>query len=152
MALLNTFDSKTTEAVLNRLEKLNHTATPQWGKMTVAQMLAHLNVTYDLAYDKVHSPANFFTKILLKLLVKPLVTNDKPYKKNSHTAPIFIIINERDFEKEKSIFIDNIKKTEADGIAFFEGKVSSSFGPMTAKEWSTQFYKHIDHHFTQFGV
>jgi hypothetical protein len=41
------------------------------GKMTVAQMLAHLNVTYDLAYDKIQSPTNFFTKILLKLLVIP---------------------------------------------------------------------------------
>jgi hypothetical protein len=125
---------------------------PQWGKMNVAQMLAHLNVTYDLAYDRVQSPANFFVKLMLKLFVKPLVTNDKPYKKNSHTAPVFIITNECDFEKEKSIFIDNVKKTEADGVAFFEGKVSSSFGPMTDKEWSTQFYKHIDHHFTQFGV
>ena len=152
MTLLNTFDPKTTEAVFARLEKLNYMSKPQWGKMNVAQMLAHLNVTYDLAYDRVQSPANFFTKILLKLLVKPLVTNDKPYKKNSHTAPVFIITNERDFEKEKSTFIDNVKKTEANGVAFFEGKISSSFGPMTAKEWSTQFYKHIDHHFTQFGV
>ncbi len=152
MTLLNTFDPKTTETVFARLEKLNYMSKPQWGKMNVAQMLAHLNVTYDLAYDRVQSPANFFTKILLKLLVKPLVTNDKPYKKNSHTAPVFIITNERDFEKEKSTFIDNVKKTEANGVAFFEGKISSSFGPMTAKEWSTQFYKHIDHHFTQFGV
>ena len=152
MTLLNTFDPKTTEAVFARLEKLNYMSKPQWGKMNVAQMLAHLNVTYDLAYDRVQSPANFFVKLMLKLLVKPLVTNDKPYKKNSHTAPVFIITNERDFEKEKSTFIDNVKKTEANGVAFFEGKISSSFGPMTAKEWSTQFYKHIDHHFTQFGV
>jgi len=152
MSVLNTFDPKTTEETFKRLEKLNYMSKPQWGKMNVAQMLAHLNVTYDLAYDKIQSPANFFTRILLKLLVKPLVTNDKPYKKNSHTAPVFIITNERDFEKEKSIFIDNVKKTEANGIAFFDGKVSSSFGAMTAKEWSNQFYKHIDHHFTQFGV
>ncbi len=152
MTLLNTFDPKTSEETFKRLENLNYTSKSQWGKMNVAQMLAHLNVTYDLAYDKIQSPANFFTKILLKVLVKPIVVSDKPYKKNSHTAPVFIITNERDFEKEKSIFIDNVKKTEADGVAFFEGKISSSFGPMTAKEWSTQFYKHIDHHFTQFGV
>ena len=121
MAILNTFDPKTTEEIFKRLEKLNYMSKPQWGKMNVAQMLAHLNVTYDLAYNRVQSP-------------------------------VFIISNERDFEKEKSIFIDNVKKTEADGVAFFEGRISSSFGPMTAKEWSTQFYKHIDHHFTQFGV
>ena len=152
MALLNTFDPKTTEKTFERLEKLNYMSKPQWGKMSVAQMLAHLNVTYDLAYDKIQSPANFFTKFILKVFVKPIVTNDKPYKKSSQTAPVFIITNERDFEKEKSIFIDYVKQTESKGTAFFEGKVSSSFGPMTAKEWSTQFYKHIDHHFTQFGV
>ena len=43
-----------------------------------------------------------FKKFILKLLVKPLVVNEKPYKKNSHTAPEFIIADERDFEKEKS--------------------------------------------------
>ena len=152
MALLNTFDAKTTEETFKRLEKLNYMSKPQWGKMNVAQMLAHLNVTYDLAYDKIQSPTNFFTRILLKLLVKPLVTNDKPYKKNSHTAPVFIITNERDFEKEKSIFIDNVKETEAKGVAYFEGKENSSFGVLTSKEWSNLFYKHINHHFTQFGV
>ena len=152
MALPSVFDPKTTEETFNRLEKISYVSKPHWGKMNSAQMLAHLNVAYDLAYDKIQSPTNFFTKILLKLLVKPIVTNEKPYKKNSHTAPIFIITNEHDFEKEKSIFIDNVKKTEANGVPFFDGKISSSFGKMTAREWSNQFYKHIDHHFRQFGV
>ena len=137
MALLNTFDSKTTEVTVSRLEKLNHTTAPQWGKMNSAQMLAHLNVTYDLAYDKIQPTGNFFTKFLVKILVKPIVVSEKPYKKNSHTAPIFI---------------NNIKETEVKGAAYFEGKLSSSFGPMTSKEWSNQFYKHIDHHFDRFGV
>ena len=124
MNILNIFDPKTTEATLNRLEKLNHTSIPEWGKMNVAQMLAHLNVSYDLAYDKIQSPANFFTKFLLKILVKPIVVSGKPYKKNSHTAPVFIITNERVFEREKAILIENIIDTEAKGIAYFEGKVS----------------------------
>ena len=152
MALLNTFDPKTTEAVFARLEKLSYTSKPQWGKMNAAQMLAHLNVTYDLTYGKTVRHHSFFAKLMMKLFVKGIVTSDKPYPKNSRTGPDFIISNERDFEKEKSILINNIKDTEQKGIAFFDGKVSSSFGPMTAKEWSTQFYKHIDHHFSQFGV
>lgn len=152
MTILNTFDPKTTEETLNRLEKINHTAAPQWGKMNAAQMLAHLNVTYELANDRIQPTGSFIIKLLVKLLVKPIVTSDKPYKKNSGTAPIFIITDERVFEKEKTILINNIKDTEQKGIAFFDGKISSSFGKMTAKEWSTQFYKHIDHHFNQFGV
>ncbi len=152
MALLNTFDPKTTEETFKRLEKLSYVTKPLWGKMNAAQMLAHLNISYDLAYDRIQSPASFFGKLMLKLFVKPIVTNEKPYSKNSRTAPVFIVADERDFEKEKSIFINNIKDTESKGAAFFDGKVSSSFGAMTAKEWSNQFYKHIDHHFTQFGV
>jgi hypothetical protein len=152
MALLNTFDPKTTEKTFERLEKLNYMSKPQWGKMSVAQMLAHLNVTYDFAYGRKNSNLNFFAKFMVKLFVKNIVVGEKSYTKNSRTAPEFIIANERDFEKEKSIFIDNVKKTEADGVAFFEGKENSSFGILTSKEWSNLFYKHIDHHFTQFGV
>jgi hypothetical protein len=152
MTILNTFDPKTTEKTFERLEKLNYMSKPQWGKMNVAQMLAHLNVTYDLTYGKTKSAPSFFAKLMLKLFVKGIVTNDKPYQKNSRTGPDFIIANERDFEKEKSIFIDYVKQTEANGAAYFEGRENPSFGKMTAKEWSNQFYKHIDHHFTQFGV
>ena len=43
MTILNTFDPKTTEKTFERLEKLNYMSKPQWGKMNVAQMLAHLN-------------------------------------------------------------------------------------------------------------
>lgn len=152
MALPSVFDSKTTEETFKRLEKITYVTKPQWGKMNAAQMLAHLNVAYDLAYDKIQVKNSGFKKFILKLLVKPMVVGEKGYKKNSQTAPEFIIADERDFEKEKSKFIDNVKQTEAHGAKYFEGKESSSFGVMTAKEWSNQFYKHIDHHFSQFGV
>jgi Protein of unknown function (DUF1569) len=152
MTLLNTFDPKTTEETFKRLEKLNYISKPQWGKMNVAQMLAHLNVTYDLTYGKTVRHYSFFSKLMMKMFVKGIVTSDKSYPKNSRTGPDFIISNERDFEKEKSIFIDYVKQTEAKGVAYFEGKENPAFGVLTAKEWSAQFYKHIDHHFAQFGV
>ncbi len=152
MALLNTFDSKTTEATLNRLDKLSHTTAPQWGKMNSAQMLAHLNVAYDLAYGKRASNANFFTKMMLKLFVKGIVLSEKPYSKNSPTGPDFLIADERDYEKERTLFVANVKETESKGSSYFEGKENTAFGKLTSAQWSIQFYKHLDHHFTQFGV
>lgn len=153
MALLNTFDSKTTEETFKRLEKLTYMSKPQWGKMNAAQMLAHLNVAYDLAYGrKAPKTTNFFAKLMLKLFVKGIVVGEKPYSKNSPTGPDFLIANERDFETEKSLFITNVKDTEAKGASYFEGKESAAFGKLTANQWSIQFYKHIDHHFTQFGI
>lgn len=152
MTLPSVFDPKTTEETFKRLEKITYVSKPQWGKMNSAQMLAHLNVAYDLAYGRIAYKSSFLKRLILKLLVKPFVVGEKPYKKNSHTAPELIISNERDFEIEKSKFIDNVKQTETHGAKYFEGKQSTSFGSMTAEEWSNQFYKHINHHFHQFGV
>lgn len=152
MALPSVFDPKTTEETFKRLEKISYVSKPLWGKMNVAQMLAHLNVAYDLAYGKVTSKHSFIEKLLLKLFVKPIIVGEKPYAHNSRTAPVFIISDEKDFEIEKAKFIDNVKQTEAKGESFFDGRENSSFGIMKSHEWSNQFYKHIDHHFRQFGV
>ncbi len=152
MALPNTFLPSTTQETFNRLEKISYVSKPLWGKMNSAQMLAHLNVAYDLAYGKIKTNPSFLIKLLLKFFVKRYVVGEKPYKKNTQTSPEFIISEEKDFETEKSKFIDNVKLTEAKGETYFEGKESASFGKLTAKEWSAQFYKHIDHHFKQFGA
>lgn len=153
MNLLNTFDPLTTTKTLERLEKLSHGSKPQWGKMNAAQMMAHLSVPYDLAYGKQEQKPSFFSKLMLKLFVKDLVVGEsKPYPKNSRTSPDFIIADERDFEKEKARLIANIKETEAKGASYFEGRESGAFGKLSARQWSVQFYKHLDHHFTQFGI
>jgi hypothetical protein len=152
MALPSVFNPSTTQKHLERLEKLSQSSAAQWGKMNSAQMLAHLNVTYDLAYEKTITHPNFFTKLMLKLFVKGIVTSEKSYPKNSRTAPEFIIADARDFEKEKAILINNIKDTEAKGVAFFEGRKSQAFGVLTSQEWSNQLYKHIEHHFEQFAI
>lgn len=81
IALPSVFDPTTTEETFKRLEKISYVSKPQWGKMNSAQMLAHLNVAYDLAYNKIPFTTSALKKILLKLLVKPLVTSEKPYKK-----------------------------------------------------------------------
>lgn len=153
MALLNTFDSSTTTAVLARLEKLNSESTPEWGKMNAGQMLAHLNVAYDMVYNPENfKRPNWLLRKVISLMAKKQVVSDKPYPKNGSTAPDFLIKDEKDFNAEKAKLIENIKTTEAKGTTYFEGKESFSFGVLTIQEWSNLFYKHMDHHFTQFGV
>lgn len=153
MNLLNTFDPITTTRTLERLENLSHTTKPLWGKMNAGQMMAHLSIPYDFAYGKKEQKPSFFGKLMLNLFVKDLVVGEnKPYPKNSRTSPDFIVAGERDFQTEKARLIANIKETEAKGLSFFEGKDSGAFGKLTARQWSVQFYKHLDHHFTQFGI
>ncbi len=91
-------------------------------------------------------------KLILRLLVKPTVVNEKPYKKLSRTAPAFQIQGARDFEAEKARLIDFMQRTQKLGGAYFDNRESHSFGSLKTQEWNNMFYKHLDHHLTQFGV
>jgi hypothetical protein len=148
----NIFDPKETELVIDRINKLSPTTRPVWGKMSADQMLAHCNVTYEMAFEDKHKKPHGFTKFILKLFVKSTVVGDKPYKKNSKTAPQFLITNARNFVEEKARLTDYLKKAQSLGEDYFDGKESHSFGKLTKQEWNNMFYKHLDHHLTQFGV
>jgi hypothetical protein len=148
----NVFKKEDSLEIINRINKLTPSTQALWGKMNVGQMLAHCNVTYEFIYTDKHPKPNPFMKLILKLLVKKLVVSDKTYKKNSQTAPAFIITSEKEFESEKSRLIDYIAKTQELGESHFDGKESHSFGVLNKKEWNNMFYKHLDHHLSQFGV
>ncbi|MCK0145045.1 DUF1569 domain-containing protein [Arenibacter sp. F26102] len=148
----NIFNKKVVDKVIGRINKLNSKSNGLWGKMTVAQMLAHCNVPYEMVYTDKHPKPNGIMKFMLKLFVKQPVVNDKPYKKNSRTAPAFLITDERDFEIEKKRLIDHLTKTQELGEDYFHNKESHSFGPLTKTEWNNLFYKHLNHHLEQFGV
>ena len=148
----NIFLNTEVEEVIARIEKLTPQTSALWGKMNVAQMLAHCNVTYELIYENKHPKPGVFKTFILKAFVKGIVVNEKPYKKGSPTAPEFVIVNQKDFEVEKARLISFLKQTLANGEVYFEGKESHSFGKLTGKEWNNMFYKHLDHHLAQFGV
>jgi hypothetical protein len=148
----NIFQQSVVDEVIYRINNLKPDTKPLWGKMDVAKMLAHCNVTYEFIYDSIHPVPNGFVKLLLKLFVKKGVVNEVPYKKNLKTAPEFIISNERNFEKEKERLINYIKRTADLGESHFDGKESRSFGKLNITEWNNMFYKHLDHHLSQFGV
>lgn len=148
----NIFKKEISEEVIGRINGLAPETQPNWGKMSVDQMLAHCNVTYEFVYEDKHKKPNGFMKFLLKAFVKNTVVSEKPYKKNSQTAPEFKISNKRDYQAEKERLISFIDKTQQLGENHFDGKESHSFGKLSKAEWNNMFYKHLDHHLNQFGV
>jgi hypothetical protein len=146
------FDLNDSNELLNRINLLTPETKGLWGKMSVAQMLAHCNVTYEMAYENIHPAPNSFVKLMLKLFVKKNVVGEIPYKKSIQTAPAFIIKEDKDFAKEKERLVNYIKKTYELGASHFEGRQSLSFGVLNKTEWNNMFYKHLDHHLSQFGV
>jgi Protein of unknown function (DUF1569) len=152
MALPNIFTTSVSEKLIARINSLSPNTQAQWGKMNATQMLAHNNVTFEFAYEEKHSKPNFFMGFILRNLVKGGLVSEKPYKKSASTAPEFIIGDDRNFDVEKNRLIEYINRTVKLGEQHFEGRESMIFGAMTATEWNNLFYKHIDHHLTQFGA
>ena len=150
--MIDIFLKKDVESCIERINQLDKNTQPKWGKMNVSQMLAHCNVAYDMIYSDKYPEPNPFKKFLLRNFLKPILVNDKPYKPGSPTSKEFKIADQKNFELEKSKLIAHIQKTANLSKEFFDGKESHSFGPLTKDEWNVLFYKHLNHHLTQFGV
>jgi hypothetical protein len=151
MALPNIFTVQIADDVISRINKLTPQTSSGWGKMSVAQMLAHCCVSYEMVYEGKHRKPGTFMRLILKMLVKNKVVSETPYKRNNPTAPAFLITDERNFNTEKARLIAYIQKTQQLGEKAFDGCESHSFGALSITEWSNMFYKHLDHHLTQFG-
>ncbi len=152
MALPNIFSSEVSLGVIDRINQLEATTPAKWGTMTVDQMLAHCNVSYEMVYETNPPQPNAFFKFILKTLVKNKVVSEKPFDQSVRTAPQFIIKDRKDFNAEKQRLIDYVSKTQQLGEQHFDGLESHSFGKLNKAEWNNLFYKHIDHHLKQFGV
>lgn len=152
MIIKNIFDPAVVDEVIGRINRLTPETRPQWGKMTSDQVLAHLNVTYIMLYENTIPKPNAFMRFILKTLVKQKVVGPTPYGRSVPTAPAFKMVGTKDFNAEKAKLIAYLHRVASEGEKRFEGRESHSFGPLTAPEWNVLFYKHLEHHLTQFGV
>lgn len=148
----NIFDATVVAELTDRIKALTPDTAPQWGKMTVDQMLAHCNVPYEMLYDGTHAKPGLVKSWLIRLFVKNAVVGPKPYPRNSPTAPQFRIAGTRDFDVEQRRLIAYLNRVLQEGRTAFDGRPSLTLGPLTAAEWNVLLYKHLDHHLTQFGV
>ena len=148
----NVFSKSGSDSFVARINQLTPSTTHQWGTMSVDQMLAHLNVSYDMVFTDKYPKPSGIVKWMLKLFVKNKVVGPKPFPKNGRTAPQFVVKDEKNFNEEKQKLVDYIQKVQELGEGHFDGLASHSFGPLTKNEWNTLFAKHLDHHLTQFGV
>lgn len=146
------FETETKQTILNRIDNLNETSQAQWGKMDVAQMLTHCQKPLEVATGnlQLNTKIGFAKKLLFKLF-KPLMYNDKPWKKNLDTVKEFRITDAQEFKSEKEKLVQTIND-----FALLKDKTNwpthPLFGNFTTEQWGKMQYKHLDHHLTQFGA
>ena len=149
MELKNIFDPSVKQEIIDRINKLTPQTQPQWGKMNVSQMLAHLQVPMGVAVGKHKLPRTLFGRIVGPL-AKSILYNDKPFKHHLPTDRSFVMIGkEKDFEREKQSLVNTINDfTESNMV----DEPHPFFGKLTKEQWSKGTWKHLDHHLQQFGV
>ena len=144
------YDPAVRDELLKRVDNINPKLQSQWGKMSIDQMVHHINLTYAAYFGEVTPTprGSAFKKRLLKFLA--LAPTPIP-KGKAETLPEFVANENYKLDEEKARLQSYIKRMSA-LKSQDTWPVSAAFGPLDAEEYGRLSYKHTDHHFKQFGV
>ena len=145
------FDPTVLESFVSRINKLSSESKPQWGKMTAAQMLAHIQQPVKVGLGELKLKKTFIG-ILFGNWAMNKIRQGKGFGKNSPTDKHFIIRDERNFESEKQNAIAIIRRFSTGGPGMITKDPHSFFGKMPSQDLDLLPATHPDHHLTQFNV
>ena len=146
----NLFDATAVNEVKTRLGKLEPASERSWGKMNVAQAVAHCSAGLELALGDRRPPRWFLGRIIGRMVKPMALGNDEPLHRN---APTMIAVeDERNLGAERERLCGMIDRFVAAGPEGCTTHPHSFFGRLTPEEWATLMYKHLDHHLRQFRV
>jgi hypothetical protein len=147
--MVSIWDESTRHQLLTRLDGLAADTPSRWGKFTCPGMLAHLNDSLRMSLGELtpapkHLPIRFFP-------LKQLIIYVLPFPKGAPTAPELIA------RRETAVW-----SGELTGFRELLGRLAAkpaagpwpdhpAFGRMSRTDWGVLVYKHVNHHFTQFG-
>ena len=134
-----------------RIIRLDPKAGAKWGRMTAPQMICHLNDSFRVGMgEKFVSPASsvlqrtFVKWVALRTPVKwPAGVPTRPEIEQGRggTPPT-------DWESDRAELIQ-LMDAFANRSTFGEHPI---FGKLSQRDWLIWGYRHVDHHFRQFGV
>lgn len=131
-----------------RVEALRVDSTPRWGRMSIDQMLWHVNVSMREAVGDY--TAQIKPLPLPKAFLRWAVINI-PWGRGAQTRSDMYAVSTHDFNVQKAECLALIDRVVARPLSA-EWPISASMGRMTGRHWSRLTAKHLDHHLRQFGV
>jgi hypothetical protein len=136
-----------------RLFNLRPDSRREWGTMTVTQMLAHCSAGIEMAMGQICPPRMMIGRVMGPL-VKPLaLLEGSEMRRNVPTAKELVVsVSEKDFARERNRLSELISCFAAAGSGGCTKHPHFFFGSLKPQEWAVLMYKHLDHHFRQFGA
>ncbi|OOQ59023.1 DUF1569 domain-containing protein [Mucilaginibacter pedocola] len=145
-----TLDKATRDSLIARIKTLNEGSRAEWGKMNVYQMARHCRQWEELTNGTLPAKRIFIGRIIGPMILKAVMKDDAPIRRNSPSAPETIITDESgDLAAEKTRWIELMEYNAANPI---DGFIHPFFGKMTNEQICRLAYKHIDHHLRQFNA
>jgi len=134
-------------SIRRRTESLRPDTQRQWGKMSIDQMLWHVNVSmreavgeYTPQLKPLPVPKAFFRWAVINM----------PWGRGARTRPDMYTTSTYDFAAQKAECLSLVDRIVARPLTA-EWPDSASMGKMTGAHWSKLTSKHLDHHLRQFG-
>ena len=142
------------EMKINLLSELIPDKKPSWGKMTPQHMVEHLFKTYQVSISEIK--LDIFSDERKISVLKKLFLGKRPLPKefiNPAIGPDLLPLEFPDLDTA----ILELKKIIQRYEDFFKNNPQEKtahpvFGYLTKEEWDIFHQKHIEHHFTQFGI
>lgn len=136
------------EVMLRRLGSLTPQHQRRWGKMTVHQMLCHVSDQLRVALGDL--PCRPYGSAVTGQMMRWVaIHTPMPWPKGKvQTAPEMLTA-------KPTAWDGDVRSCEALMRRFSSERPNSvhpRFGRLTSREWAILAAKHLDHHFTQFGV
>jgi hypothetical protein len=148
----NIFEATTLDEVTQRLARLTPDSERRWGKMTVAQAMAHCTAAMETVFGKNHPSRLLLGRLLGPVAKRSLIGRGEPMRRNSMTEKTALVTDDRDFAVERERLVESLERFAAGRGAVCTKHPHFFFGPLTPEEWAVLVYQHLDHHLRQFGV
>ena len=145
------FDQENRLEVIGRINLLTISNKPQWGKMTVTQMVRHCSQCEEYYFGNIKINRSFLGRIIGRAVIKRILKDDNSTLGiNAPTSPTLKVSDEpKSLEDEKQKWKSLIERYSTFTNARFQHWF---FGTMTKEQLGQFIYKHCDHHLRQFSV
>jgi hypothetical protein len=137
------------QELVDRLDKLTPDTKPLWGKFNASQMVAHIGSSMRMATGELPTKSKNLPIRFTPL--KQIIVYWAPFPKGAPTAPELL-------SREVTDWNENILDVKSRIQAFATRQLNAqwpvhpAFGTLSPKAWGVLGYRHVDHHFRQFGV
>ena len=145
------FEQKDNHQLIERVKQLRPETQALWGKMNVAQMLAHVNEPLLVMQGEKTIKYTLIGRLFGKYLKNKFI-KDRGFGKNLLTHEKFKVVEPKQFQTEQEKLIATLRILQQKGTTIITKNKHPFFGNMTHQEWGDMMYIHTDHHLKQFGV